>query len=392
MRKKIHNLSLTVLLAVTSVGAAIAPLFLYQIANAASTVVTPANPQGWSTADTRPGGAVNFVRDASAPAGAGALQLTTDLTTSSKAQYLHEANTPLANVTELSYYAKQVSGPLFADPSYQLLVDLNGAAAGGFTTFVYEPYENTAQGAVVPNTWQQWDVDQGQFWSSRSFTEDSCVVAAGGGGAPFYTLAALKTMCPNAVAVGFGVNIGSNNPGYNVESDLVSFNGAVYNFEPTLTPSKRSDCKNDGWKQYNTPSFNNQGQCVSFVEKNSREIDGDIKYNAGGLNREAWFSMNTADDRGWFVYSDAKHDWYGVRVTEMKVDGNNGWFAGQVDRSKDGKYNGQWLFAKVVDGKPDQISGSFVNEAAAKAGVEGKQNPADGPFNVQHGNIKIKKV
>ena len=59
-------------------------------------VVTPTNTQGWSTADTRPGGAVNFVADATAPAGAGALQLTTDATTTSKAQYMHAANTPLS--------------------------------------------------------------------------------------------------------------------------------------------------------------------------------------------------------------------------------------------------------------------------------------------------------
>ena len=36
-------------------------------------VVTPTNTQGWSTAHTRPGGDVDFVVDASAPRGAGAL-------------------------------------------------------------------------------------------------------------------------------------------------------------------------------------------------------------------------------------------------------------------------------------------------------------------------------
>src|SRR3954468_15866243 len=85
---------------------------------AASTiVVTPTNTQGWSTADTRPGGAVNFVSDATAP-GSGALQLTTDATTTAKAQYLHATNTPIADVSELSYDTKQVSA-LFpgGDPS-----------------------------------------------------------------------------------------------------------------------------------------------------------------------------------------------------------------------------------------------------------------------------------
>jgi hypothetical protein len=194
-------------------------------------VVHPGNTQ-WSTADTRPGGAVSFINDPGSPAPTGALQLTTDASTTSKAQYLHDANTALANVTELSYQTKQVSGPAFADPSYQFLVDLNGSAAGGFTTFVYEPYEN---GVVTPGSWQSWDVDAGQFWSSRTFTDGTCAVVAGGGGAPFYTLAQLKTDCPSAVAVGFGVNIGSNNPSYNVETDLVNFNGTTYDFEATAS-------------------------------------------------------------------------------------------------------------------------------------------------------------
>src|ERR687888_738005 len=51
-------------------------------------VVTPTNPHGWSTADTRPGGQVNFVVDATAPRGVGALQLTTDATITAKAQFL----------------------------------------------------------------------------------------------------------------------------------------------------------------------------------------------------------------------------------------------------------------------------------------------------------------
>lgn len=230
-------------------------------------IVTPSNQQGWSTADTRPGGTVTFVADTNAPGDPhrGALQLTTDATTTAKAQYLHAANTPLAGVTELGYYTKQVSA-LFpgGDPSYQLIVCLNGVTGTGacnpnadplattssFTTLVFEPYQN---GVVVNNTWQQWDVDAGQFWSTRTVLCDGGAVAGqgvtgGAGGAPFYTLDLIKTMCPNAIAVGFGVNIGSNNPGYIVRTDLVDFNGTVYNFEPDATCRDKGNNK-DGNKE-----------------------------------------------------------------------------------------------------------------------------------------------
>lgn len=247
----------------------LAAMALPAIASAATTVVvTPHNTQGWSTADTRPGGSVTFVADSDAPLGEGALQLTTDATTTAKAQYLHDADVALDAVTELSYYTKQVSGPPHADPSYQLLVDLNGATTGGFTTFVYEPYQN---GVVTPGVWQQWDVDQGTFWSSRSFTDGgTCTVLAGGGGAPFYMLQQLQTMCPDAVAVGFGVNIGSNNPGYVVRTDAVVFNGTTYNFELVNQPSSKDACKKDGYKNYTDAegaAFKNQGACVSHAAR-----------------------------------------------------------------------------------------------------------------------------
>src|SRR5688500_12100468 len=126
----------------------------FAVAAAAQTiVVTPTNQQGWSEADTRTGGDVNFVVDSTAPAGVGALQLTTDLTTTAKAQYLHEAITPLSSVTEASYWTKQVSGPPVADPSYQIITFLNGGTAG-FTTLVFEPYQNPLQGPIVAGQWQ----------------------------------------------------------------------------------------------------------------------------------------------------------------------------------------------------------------------------------------------
>ena len=142
---------------------------------------------------------------------------------------------------------------------------MNLTGTGGFTTFVYEPYEN---GVVTPGAWQQWDVDAGQFWSSRTFTDGSCSVTAGAGGAPFYTLSQIKTMCPNAVAIGFGVNVGTFNPGYDVETDLVGFNGTVYDFEPYAVASSKDECKNGGWsdvKRADGSSFKNQGDCIQYV-------------------------------------------------------------------------------------------------------------------------------
>jgi len=220
--------------ALGSLPALLLALTLATSVSAATTVVvSPTNEEGWTTADTRPGGDVNFIEDATSPFPNGALQLTTNDTNEAKAQYMHEASTPLDEVTDLSYYTKQVAGPVHAAPSYQLAVDLNGTStAGGFTTLVYEPYWN---GVVASNTWQQWNVDEGNFWSSQTFTDGTCSVAAGAGGAPFYTLAALQTACPDATVLGFGVSVGTYNPGYDVYTDGVVFNDTTYDFE-LVTP------------------------------------------------------------------------------------------------------------------------------------------------------------
>jgi hypothetical protein len=251
-------------------GSTLFALGLPMTAAAAATVtVTPSNTQGWSTADTTAGGAVNFIEDTTAPAGAGALQLTTDATTAAKAQYMHAANTPLADVTELSYYTKQNSATFAeGEASYQLAVNLLGTS--GFSTLVFEPYYNTAQGAAVPNTWQQWDVDSGLFWSSKTITCPNGVVAGTSGGPAAYTLAQIEALCPAATVTGFGVNVGSFNPGYDVETDLVDFNGTVYDFEPAITPTDKDACKNGGWQSFNSPTFKNQGECVSFVASHGK--------------------------------------------------------------------------------------------------------------------------
>lgn len=257
-----------------AVMAAVASLVGVAAFAAGTVVVTPSNQQGWTGtppgADTRPGGTVGFVTDASAP-GDGALQLTTDNTTTAKAQYMHATNTAIGDITALGYWTKQNSASFSGgDPSYQLVMCLNGidpntGACLGFTTLVYEPYQN---GGVTPGAWQQWDVDAGMFWSSRTVSCPNGGTTAGGGGAPFYTLSNLAAMCPNAVATGFGVNIGSNNPGYNVEADLVTFNDTTYDFEVYSAPSDKEQCKNGGWATFspNRPAgaFKNQGDCIQY--------------------------------------------------------------------------------------------------------------------------------
>ncbi len=48
---------------------------------------------------------------------------------------------------------------------------------------------------------------------------------------------------------------------------VASGDTTVSDFEPVLTPANKDACKKDGWKTFNTPVFKNQGDCVSFTNK-----------------------------------------------------------------------------------------------------------------------------
>lgn len=240
------------------------------IALAASTVVvTPTNTQGWASADTRANGAITFVEDATTAYGDAALQLTTGDSNLDKAQYLTAYTGSLSSLSTLAYSTKQVAGPPTAAASFQILVDLNGAGEGGFTTLVYEPYWN---GTVVPTDWQSWDIDSGLVWSSRTFTDGTCAVVNGAGGPPLYNFSALQVSCPDAVVQAVGVNVGSYNPNYNVLVDGVIVNDTTYDFELTsgpvvMLPTSKDACKKGGYMNFTDAEgnpFKNQGQCVSY--------------------------------------------------------------------------------------------------------------------------------
>lgn len=255
--------------ALLGVATAFSPVAAVEAAET-TIVVTPANTQGWVEADVRPGGEVGFVSDEAAPYGQGALQLTTDETNTAKAQYMHEADVALTEVGQVSYFNKTNAGPASAAASYQLAVDLNGEAEGGFTTLVFEPYWNDDATPLVQGEWQEWDAYAGEWWSSRSFAEGDCEVVAGAGGPPLYSLSELQASCPEAVVQGFGVNVGTYNPSYDVNVDGINFDGTVYDFELVNAPTSKEDCKKGGYLNLTDAdgsAFKNQGQCVSYMAR-----------------------------------------------------------------------------------------------------------------------------
>ncbi|MGH2536603.1 MAG: hypothetical protein ACRDHL_04335, partial [Candidatus Promineifilaceae bacterium] len=221
------------------------------VASADTTVtVTPADVGStWFENDTRVGGDSEFVSGPAAPPlGVGSLQMTTtDIfgASQAKAQMITfaygsfgvpGAGLALADLTALSYWAYRSSGstnPAAQTVSLNLEVDYAGTGAS-FTTLVFEPVYNPAQGPMLTDTWQDWDAYNGGaavWWSTQSIP-GVCAFTC------YVSWATILANNPNArVRFGLGFNVGSGWVGqYSGAADAltvgVSGENTTYDFEP----------------------------------------------------------------------------------------------------------------------------------------------------------------
>lgn len=229
--------------------AATSTRFVTQIHDGSAPDPSDPSDHNWYREDTNVGGGVIITNEfGGAPTGFGgsdnsALALTTDYRDSAKAQVVnHEVvGTNLSDVTDLSYWTYQANegaaaapgGSATVDPSFQLPILANGNS--GFATLVFEPYQ-AGEGPITPQTWQQWDVDAGLFWSTRSFTCGATTFPGSPGGPATITLAAVKAACTSAKVLSYGASIGGNNANYTVGVDGIVFSSTANTFRNDFGP------------------------------------------------------------------------------------------------------------------------------------------------------------
>lgn len=259
-------------------------------------VVTPAElGTNWHTADTRAPGTGTFEQGPAAPPlGTGSFELST-ISNPDKVQLFTDDydGVRLADIDGIGYstYRDPVSTGFVAGVSaLNIRADLTGDGSPD-AYVVYEPYQDQGNAAVLTGVWQDWDAyraGDAKWWintgdagcGQNSPCTWSTIVAAfpdatveegvncGPGG--------VKAPCPGSL----GVNQGSFNSGTvsNADALYVSVDGdeTVYDFElikdldgdgipDTAPPTSKDQCKKNGWKSFNNPTFKNQGDCVSYV-------------------------------------------------------------------------------------------------------------------------------
>jgi hypothetical protein len=191
----------------------------------------------WYRESTFAGGSVDVYRGTDTGAlsstgapgfGDGALAMTTNHQENSKAQLLsphHTFGRALADVNAVDYWTfldaasePDNPGPKQILPALQLQIDTNGLGTPttGFTTLVFEPYQETPTGPsqpIDPETWQFWNATSKQWWSSRDIDctggpNGDFHLDRGAGGPPFTTPAEIAENCPGAQLIQFGFNVG----------------------------------------------------------------------------------------------------------------------------------------------------------------------------------------
>jgi hypothetical protein len=229
---------------------------------------------------TRQNGTGDFVvGPATPPSGVGSLSLKTPGTVHNGSDKVYLFNydhvgTTLSSINAISYStyrdASSTATPVQVT-ALNIEVDFNGPeVAGGFTTLVFEPVYNTAQGPIIPGQWQSWDAFSGgnAVWWSTKDIPGVCSFNC------FVTWNQILAANPDATILGgFGVNQGGGNDGLIANVDALrlgtSDSCVTYDFEPYRVATTKDACKNGGWqsaRRADGSTFKNQGQCVSYVE------------------------------------------------------------------------------------------------------------------------------
>ncbi len=312
------------------------------------------------------------------------------------------SGTHLSDITNMSYVAYSHSGVAGADesPYLNFNVDLNGSGTWQ-RRLVYVPSANMA--SVPQNAWNTYDVINGgnALWTWSGFSANSNQWPNGDVHA-YLSWNDILEAWPNArlLPVGgwLGVRVGEPGPvGYTGNVDAFTFGTAdgttTYDFEPTLIPTDKTSCKNNGWMAFTAPAFKNQGDCVSFVAtkgKNApalRQATGDLTL-ANPTQMLRFLAIDkgaSSSDLGAATYTNPSAALtYTTSLTCVNITGATAYFAYVIPSGN--AYAGTWVVWKVVDSSSDAAGfTTAADEASANALCEsGTPTVTDYPITAGH--------
>lgn len=257
------------------------------LAVAATTVVTPDAPAGWSEVNVRGDGAsVISDENPDAHGGNGALRQSFSDAAGKTDFRLVQDFGAVSDLSALSfdwYRDSASSAPGHLTPAVGVYVS---DAAGQNSWLlkwegVYNGYPSNGPAAPV-DAWIAEDLLDANFWRIPQVVNGSWVGFGGcnQAGDPFGCFQ-FDRQLDDAWLDGFGVvgievGIGSGwNGSYISFADHVLINDQLFDFETEQGPvdvilTEKAECYDGGWATSTAPEFKNQGQCVSYFQANER--------------------------------------------------------------------------------------------------------------------------
>lgn len=209
------------------------------------------------------------------PAGMGSVEVSVVGTERRNLATYQFSGTPLADITTLAYSTYNPSTGNGGSDTRSGYLNFNVDFDGSDTwqrRLVFVPRDN---GTVMQDTWQEWDAIAGgtALWRYSGATWP----VTGEAGSVMKSWDTILSDYPGVrVRVTdswLGVRVGEPYAdGYTENIDMFKFAtssmSTVWDFEPTLMPSSPDECKKMGWMLFNSPTFKNQGDCVSYLNSN----------------------------------------------------------------------------------------------------------------------------
>lgn len=240
--------------------------------------VTAGNMQGWlfynDENDTVNNSLGSFVSGpATAPLGIGSAQISVSGTQRVNLATFQFSGKKLADITTLKYSTYNPSagngGSANRAGYLQFNVDFNGSDTWQ-RRMVFLPSDN---GAIQQNTWQEWDAFAGGSarWRYSGSTWPGTAISGATPRTWSDILASYSGVRIRVTDAFLGIRVGEPyENGYTENIDAFKFKArgreVEFDFEPTIgQPTNKDQCTGDGWKQFNNPTFKNQGDCVSSV-------------------------------------------------------------------------------------------------------------------------------
>lgn len=259
-------------------SALLATVLFAGVALAATTIVSPANLQGWGfIQETATGSGALVAGPATPPLGSGSANLIVDGTGGEIIAKAGYQGLKLADITTLQYSTYRTSGAPALAITLQFNIDHDDTdAQTGFQgRLVYEPYHTQAVSAGVWQTWNALNDSAGTGTGNWWFTP-------GGGYRPGVGVCPQSNPCTWAQVLAAFPNAAIHQTqgavvlkagggwagGFNGNVDALTINGDTYNFEVINVAQTKDDCKNGGWQNVTDGDgnpFKNQGDCIQYV-------------------------------------------------------------------------------------------------------------------------------